>query len=670
GRFFACKDCGNRVTVPGGDDPDDGFEPPRATLPPPTARRPKKKSLSASRESSSGAGMTIVMSIVGLVAVIGAVLVGVRMMGAGGGAPAGGAAAPVAADPAAPAENGAAAQPAAAQPTAAAPAATQPTNLSTPSNLAIAPSETPQPVIEWTVQPDPVPAIEWPEHYTKKVKVDGDVSKMIFPSTPSQFAAHGIKAYDASQLEVVDLVTGRRAGRIQGQPAKFTKSALSPDGQLVAFHVLDNDVRTRVQVWSAETGQMINELRCDENRFNLSIVDFAGPGQLISYSFGKPEGATKFVHRIRIIDIETGDLVRELSDPIKVDANHWALSPGRRYLATRDSSKVLLIYDLQDGRLVASRDITPGGTWSIEHFAFSHTGDRLAVLMNELEGCMVKVLDVGDGETLDEFTFSARLENVIPGTTYEGPQLEWLPGDVGWLLGGTLVVDAGSGRRLWMLKTAKNDYNLDNPRRRVPVADGFVSVAGRDGRAQFERLRFDFSEAIATIAGVAADEEALLKPGMPVSIEVDAQQVRFGTPEETAEGLKETLARKLEQDGFLVEEGQPVVLKVAYREGSAGTFTQRQGLNPLRAEPTGKSIEGTMAAIALEWRANKRKLWEDSFEYKPRILFIRGKELTDEAARDQMFKSLGAQLAGRPIAYYVSADGRRQLPVTVEIPRY
>ncbi|MFG0295046.1 MAG: WD40 repeat domain-containing protein [Maioricimonas sp. JB045] len=672
GRSFSCKDCGNRITVPGGagDDFDDGFEAPRATLPPPTARRPKKKSASRSSESGSGAGLMIGMSLLGLIVVGGVVYVGLQAMNGGGaGAPA---AAPAAADgdPAAAPGDVAAAQPAMAQPAVTEPAnLSAPANLSTPSNLAVTPSTPSEPVIEWTVQPDPVPAIEWPEHYTKKVKVTGDVSKMIYPSTPSQFAAYGLKGYDASKLEVVDLVEGKRVGRIQGQPAKFTKSALSPDGKLVAFHVLDNDVRTRVQVWSTETGQLVNELRCDEDKFNLSLFDFAGPGQLLTYSFGKPEGAAKFVHRLRIIDIETGNLVREMSDPIKVDANHLALSPGRRYLATKDTN-VLLIYDLQEGRLAASQDISPGGSWSAGKMAFSRTGDRLAVLFNELEGCMIRVLDVSNDETLAEFSFSGRLEDVIPGTTYEGPDVEWLPGDVGWLLGGTLVIDAGSGRKLWLLKTAKNDYDLDNSRRRVPVADGFITVAGRDGRAQFERLRFEFDEAIATVAGVADDQEALLKPGMSVSIEVEAKDVRFGTPEETAAGLKEALSRGLEQDGFTVEDDQPVVLKVTYQEGSAGTFTQRKGFSPIRSEPTGKTVDGTMAAIRLEWRANKRKLWEDAFEYSPRILFIRGKELTDEAARDQMFKSLGGQLAGRPIAWYVGADGRRQLPVTVEIPRY
>lgn len=304
---------------------------------------------------------------------------------------------------------------------------------------------------------------------------------------------------------------------------------------------------------------------------------------------------------------------------------------------------------------------------SIEAVAFSPNGEKLAVALSAYPTSRLVLLDVASGKDLQEHRFPVVYSDFVPGILYQGLPMEWVPDASALLLRGTLVLDPVSGRRLWLCYTAPNEYNLDNSRRRLPVPGGFLMVGGKSGVSKITLLPFPAnSPELAQSLSGNNSVEAILKPGQKVSLAVQVDKLRFGTPDETKKVLETMYRDMLESAGFELADDQPLAFKVTYTEAVGGQF--KQGFGPVGAGG-GQPVEGTKAQVNLEWTSDKTvSLWKHSFEYFPRTVSARG-QLNAENVRQSMFEQFQRFAFGQPLPYFLSTDKKTMLPTIATIAR-
>lgn len=541
-----------------------------------------------------------------------------------------------------------------------------------PSNPAAANGAATTPAqVAWAVKADPVaPPIEWPESWNAKVDIFGTPSEALFPTSLSPLVADVEGGKEVSGCEVWNLVTGAKLSTFKGKmgPMNPADRRLSPDGKFLLGKSAEKDNFTKLDVWSLESGQFLRQIDTDAANMNLTFADFLPGDRIVTVTTGR-QPDNKNVQRLRVVDFKSGNRAFDSGDDNLLDPRNAAFSHGRRYLASpsRSASGELVIYDTQTGQLVAKKSMSGQGTDSVVGVGFSPLGDKIAVALNGYNVSRLVVLDTATGNELQNHHYSASFSNLVPGILYGGPTIDWLPDDKAVLLRGTVAVDLVSGRLVWTLFTAENEYGLDNSYRRLPVPGGFLTISGKLGKAKITRLPFDpASLSLAQSLSTDNSVEALLKPGQKVSLKVTVEKLRFGTPEETQKTLEGTYREILAAAGFELADDQPVLFKVAYSEELGHKFEQF-----LRGPAGGgaQSIEGTNAHVKLEWSTGTNdSLWKHAYSYAPRVVSMRG-EFTAENARKSMFEKLQGVAHGQPLPYYLSTDKKTMLPAAITVVR-
>ena len=523
--------------------------------------------------------------------------------------------------------------------------------------------------VAWSVTADSPPqSIQWPENWKGKIDVYGGPDDALFPTTPSPIFADLEGSTEVRSCQVWDLVTGQKLGSMKATTGPMTERRLSPDGKMFLGRVVEKDKPTKVDVWSIETGQLVRQITADVAGMVLQFADFLPGDRIVTYTSGNLTVDKKqFTHRFRVFDLKSGEQVAQSGDDALFEFAQGAFSPGRRYLASsgRGARGDLVVYDLKTCQLVARQAIGRTPNDSIEAIAFSPKGDKLAVAMSMYPATRLVLLDVASGKELQEHRYPVYFADFVPGVLYQGPPMEWLPDASALLLGGTMVLDPVSGRRLWLCYTAPNQYDLDNSRRRLPVPGGFLTIGGKSGVSKITLLPLPAnSSTLAQSLSGDSGVEALLKPGQKVSLEVQVDKLRFGSPEETKKVLETMYRDMLDSAGIEITDDQPLVFKVTYSEAAGAQFQQGFGAN------TGKpAVEGTKALVNLEWTSDKTvSLWKHSFEYFPRTVSARG-ELNAENVRKSMFEQFRGFAFGQPLPYFLSTDKKTILPVIATIVR-
>ena len=640
GKRVRCPACEEIVTVPMDDEADE--EP---------VLRPRRASGSKSKKKSkkSSSPPWLAIGIGGGAVVIVAVLAIVLMSGKND---------PAQPVPPANVAPGAATTP----PTTGAPPAT--TAGTTPANTTKAPV-----AVAWSVAVDPPPqAIEWPESWKGKVDVYGGPDDALFPTTPSPLFADLEASAEVRSVQVWDLVTGQKLGSMKNKTGPMTERRLSPDGKMFLGRVVEKDKPTKIDVWSIETGQLVRQITADVAGMTLQFADFLPGDRIVTYTSGNLTADKKqLTHRFRVFDLKSGEQVAQSDDDALFEFAQAAFSPGRRYLASsgRGARGDLVVYDLKTCHLAARQTIGRNPNDSIEAIAFSPKGDKLAVALSAYPTTRLVLLDVSNGKDLQEHRYPVYFADFVPGLLYQGPPMEWLPDASALLLGGTMALDPVSGRTLWLCYTAPNQYDLDNSRRRLPVPGGFLTIGGKTGVSKITLLPLPASSlSLAQSLSANNSVEALLKPGQKVSLVVQVDKLRFGTPEETKKVLETMYRDMLDSAGFELADDQPLEFKVTYNEAAGAQF--QQGFVPNAGKP---GVEGTKALVNLEWVSNKTdSLWKHSFEYFPRTVSARG-ELNPENVRTSMFEQFQRFALGQPLPYFLSTDKKTMLPAIATIVR-
>jgi len=516
----------------------------------------------------------------------------------------------------------------------------------------------------WGLKPDPpAETIKWPDTLKFTIPQPQQADDVLFPTTPSEFCLVGLKAYESDLGELYNLTTGKRVGGISGKPAQAMQNrrALSPDGKYLAFGVMSKDQTNEIEVWSLESGKRLSSFTADLPKTPLTIVDFAGPGEVLTYNFGQQNG--KFVFHLRVWDAQTGNSLRQMDLDKNISGDgRYDISPGRNWLATVVEPDVV-IYDLQTGQSKAS--ITPpsqteaGKSVHVSGFRFSPDGTEFVCMSDGFDGTVIAVHDMATGEVKLKHELTAALKSTLQHpASYKGPHIEFVTEPAGFLWFGGGFIERESGLMIWNYRQGQLEFSHW---KRILTPAGLIVSTGGSRSRQLQVLPFPSEKLKKSLDAYRSDMPAIVKPGEKVKLSVKVTEVRFGKPDDARQSIETVLAERLADDGLEVGDDGSTAMTVQYKEKAGKTLQEVKGGTPFRGGgvPTGRSIQSTAGELVIKWTSKdgKTKIYEHTLNLDPSMLTIRDPgEVTDEKARQQVFAILKIQLAGLPMPYFVPQD--------------
>lgn len=526
-------------------------------------------------------------------------------------------------------------------------------------------------VARWAITADP-PAemIQWPDTLKFTIPQPQQRDDVLFSSTQSEFCLTNLKPYESDGAELWDLSTGKRIGIINGSPVKAIKRALSPDGKYLAILSLNQQQTKDCEVWSTESGKRLSTFTADDPMTSCTILDFAGSGEVLTYTFGQLNG--KFVYHLRTWDAATGKPVQQMDLDKNISGDtRYDISPGRKWLATLIASDVVL-YDLASGQPKVT--ITPpaqtedGKFVHIDSVRFSQDGSELATLSGGSDASVLAVYDMTTGEikVKHELPASSKAGLQHP-SSYKGPHIEFVAQPNGFLWYGSGFVERESGMMIWTYKQGQLEYNHSD---RILTPAGLITSTGGSAGKQLQVLPFPAEKLKKTVEAYNSGAPALVKPGEKVKVTIKVTEVRFGKPDEAKAALEGVLTDRLADDGLEVGDDGSTTIAITYKEKAGKVLNEVKGGTPFGrgGQATGKTIQSTAAELTIKWTSKdgKTKIYEDSVDFDPSFLSIREPgDITDAKAREAVFDALKRQLSGLPMPYFVPEDkALSMLPVT------
>lgn len=514
----------------------------------------------------------------------------------------------------------------------------------------------------WSVQADPpATATKWPTSLELSIEQPPRLEEILFPRANSEFCLVGLDAYESGRGELWNLAAGKREGVIKGSPQKATRRSLSPDGKYLATAVLDRAHANEIEVWSLESGERLATFPADDKALSMTVLDFAAPGELVTYTFGQQAG--KFVYHLRVWDPVSGKSLRQLDLDKNISGDaRYDISPGGRWLATLIGPEVV-VFDLRSGKLAGT--ITPptkteeGKHVSIDSVRFSPDGQEMACLSEGSDGSVLIVHDVATGERKLTHELSRSMKSGLQhAASYKGPHIEFVHEPAGFLWYGGGFIERETGLMLW--KYQQGILEFSHWKRLLTPGGLIVSTGGHDSR-KIVSLAFPTDKLKKSLAAYRGDAPALVKPGEKVKLSVKVQQVRFGKPAEAEEALMAALAERLADDGLEAADDGPTAISVQYTEAAGKTLQEVKGGNLLGrgGVATGRTVQSTSAELAIKWTSkdSKSKVYEHTLKLDPSMLMSRNQgQFTDEMARKKVFEIIKIQLAGLPMPYFVPDD--------------
>lgn len=508
----------------------------------------------------------------------------------------------------------------------------------------------------WNVSPDPSPAaVTWPETMNLSIPLPLPGRTVVYPATPSPFLTVGVGPGNGNNAAVWNVFEQRQTGKIiEAVESVGFMFAASPDGVYLAAQILPNQEAPGVKLYRFDSGTYERAIVCDQPGFRINAFEFADPTRLVTLTSGR--NGSRFVSHFRVWNVTSGDLIHELSVDRPVLRSAWALSPGGRYVAVHSPGSHIEFYDLGLGDVAGQAQFSRQGSNLFQGMSFSPDGSQLAIAMGSLNTRLL-FLDLKTGKPIDELEISGK---TVASGAYHGTAIEWL-GDRGWCLFGTNIVDRRARRVVWTLDVPLGDRLT--ARRTLP--GGWLCVSGSRSKSHLAFLPIPWDRIDASLAAMNSDADAHLKPGDKISLEIQLGELRFGSTGETIGRLTKVFRERLEPDGIVLADDQPLILAVDYSESAGTTLSEDSRNGP---NTTGRKVEATKTHLKMKVfsRGRDTPLWSHEFAHDPKIVTIIGNaERNSASARDASFQQLLYALGSQPLPYFIPRDEMlSQLPGT------
>ncbi len=444
---------------------------------------------------------------------------------------------------------------------------------------------------------------------------------------------------------VYDLQTFEQVGRVSLPRGDVEyRQAVSSDLKYFAFAAPRAETTSEVQVVSLSTGETVRTIKyAAESRPHVVFLAFCDEKHLVV-------GYRRSLH---VYDVETGE---DRPLPCSTYNDYQiTLSPNGKYVAVA-TSEGLFVVNLSTARIVASMGVPPGMSRLSFAFcravAFSSDVTELAAILNDR-----LVVWNNKAEPIEEIP----LETSSFDRRYG---IQWLPDKSGWLVYNQVLVDRRSKLEVWRLVR-------DFPGGDLPVwllGKEQVCVAvrrGLSGPVLLKRLSIPWDRIQPALQAVS-EQEALVRPGSPVAIEVQVGTLQYGDKAKTAERLREAASKRLKALELVPAETAPIRLLIHYSEARGQTLTIRNllpGSGPDEVQVP--ETVGTCLAQLVDSQTG-RVLWKHQFDQRPGMVLSR--EPTPQGVREDMFERVESQVANLAIPRFIPKSRPRELfPIVTRV---
>jgi hypothetical protein len=488
-----------------------------------------------------------------------------------------------------------------------------------------------------------------PGNSRRLARIDHYNDHVVFSSVTPQFALIG--------QEVHNLITGKVTGRIEVKlSSSIEKIALSPDGKYLARQASPDNL-FEIEIHDTTSGELLHSLKYSSKPFQrIEFLEFTRYGRLIAAVW---EGSGS---RLLIWDVTKPQPMRDLNMP-RIDGKKIAISEDGRILAAVLDQR-LEIHDLAQGKRLTVLDPPPqdkpfNPMMFVTGLAFSRDAQELAGLFS-LEGFRFVVW-----RTNGELVVDQPLGLQIGGAyNLDGP-IKWAPDGKGWLLHGNFYFDRQLNMLAWILEPPVQ-HNYPHPW--LSETELIASVGDFQNRSlvavPFPREALDQSR-----GALSSNEEAWLRPGDGVSLDIRVGATRFADSSSVTQALREALTKRLTAGGLTVGDGHPVKLQVHYSESQGNELHVVEGGPGPRGRPTGQRVQETIVEVkATMTRTGKAEpIWKTELR-RGNPHMVRSETIDDQAVRSATFKGIEYTLNSMSIPAFVPAGGDvAELPVITSL---
>lgn len=207
-----------------------------------------------------------------------------------------------------------------------------------------------------------------------------------------------------------------------GHAKRVSSVAFSPDGSMLASGSWDNTVR----LWDVQTGELVRELSDFGGRMRtVTSVAFSPDGSIVASGGSTNEG------KVRLWDPQTGELLRALEAPHLGGVTSVVFAPDGQTLASAGNvlDQTVKLWDPQTGSLIQTLELGPPSPphkkVCAKSLAFSPDGNGLACacadwtvrLLDVATGALLRTI-TGHGQPLNAIAFSPDGTMVASGSYY------------------------------------------------------------------------------------------------------------------------------------------------------------------------------------------------------------------------------------------------------------
>lgn len=503
----------------------------------------------------------------------------------------------------------------------------------------------------------PVSKADWGEASGTKplIATQGERSSVAFADLNPNLLLVDDQLFDVDKGETVGTFP------IAGGSVNNQLRALSPDGQFVAT-ATSNSVES-AEIVTIQTlggkgfGKPLSTNGRGQQSNRVQFLAFSAPNRLVA---GVECQGTARGSKIFIFNMETGKVAKEINCT-EID-QVAALSPDGKYLANHTRSGIP-VYDLQKGMKVAAME-RPGGTeGTIFNFgdchglAFAPDGTELAALLNRNR----VIVWSAKGKIVFDEILTREMGSVFD---HRADGIQWLPDGRSWLLGLQFLLQREQKLLVWNIQRA---WPYDRQPVRVLNQDHVLAVVNDNSGGDVVQQKIPWDEINRQTDAANLDEIALVRPGDPMSIEVQVFNVRFGNPQEVANALGTSLTKRIELSKFKVQQGQNVILKATYNEEQGEQKRVVQG--PFLGNETGQRVNDSKGKLDIKivTKDKGEVAWEQTITSNGG-LFIEG-EISDASVRNRMFKFIEARVNQLALPTLIPKPGSLQLPLETKLER-